>query len=53
MHKDLHLATMTAYENGVALPSANLAKEIFAKAKQVGLGDKDFTAIFEYITSGK
>ncbi len=53
MHKDLHLAALTAYENCVALPSANLAKEIFAKAKQFGLGDKDFAAIFEYITSGK
>lgn len=52
MHKDLHLATLTAYENGVALPSADVAKEVFAKAKQFGLGDKDFAAIFEYIVSG-
>ena len=52
MHKDLHLAALTAFENGVVLPSANLAKEIFAKAKQIGLGDKDFAAIFEYIASG-
>jgi len=52
MHKDLHLAALTAYENGVALPSANVAKEVFAKAKQSGLGDKDFAAIFEYIVSG-
>jgi 3-hydroxyisobutyrate dehydrogenase/glyoxylate/succinic semialdehyde reductase len=49
MHKDLHLAAVTAYENDVALPSANVAKEVFARAKQYGFGDKDFAAIFEYI----
>lgn len=50
MHKDLHLATLTAYENDVALPLANCAKEIFAKAKQAGMGDLDFSAIYKLIT---
>jgi len=52
MHKDLHLATLTAYEKGIALPSTNIAKEIFALAKQAGLGDKDFSSIFDHILEG-
>ena len=53
MHKDLHLMALTAYEYGVPLPSGNLVKEIFCQANQAGLGDKDFSVIFEHITSGK
>jgi 3-hydroxyisobutyrate dehydrogenase-like beta-hydroxyacid dehydrogenase len=52
MHKDLHLATLTAYENDVALPLANCAKEIFAKAKRAGMGELDFSAIYKLITDG-
>ena len=52
MHKDLHLATLTAYENDVALPLANCAKEIFAKAKRDGMGELDFSAIYKLITEG-
>jgi 3-hydroxyisobutyrate dehydrogenase/glyoxylate/succinic semialdehyde reductase len=52
MHKDLHLVALTAYENGVALPTTNVAKEIFLQAKQSGLGEKDFAAIFDYLSSG-
>ena len=52
MHKDLHLATLTAYENNVALPLANCAKEIFAKAKRAGMGELDFSAIYKLITDG-
>ena len=53
MHKDLHLMALTAYENGVSMPSGNLVKEIFCQVNQAGLGDKDFSVIFEHITSGK
>jgi 3-hydroxyisobutyrate dehydrogenase-like beta-hydroxyacid dehydrogenase len=53
MHKDLHLVTLTAYEKGVALPTTNAAKEVFSQAKQSGLGEKDFVAIFDYLLSGK
>ena len=53
MHKDLHLMALTAYENGVSIPSGNLVKEIFCQANKAGLGDKDFSVIFEHITSGK
>ena len=48
MHKDLHLAALTAYEKGVALPGTNVAKEVFLQAKQSGLGEKDFAAIFDF-----
>jgi 3-hydroxyisobutyrate dehydrogenase-like beta-hydroxyacid dehydrogenase len=50
MHKDLHLVALTAYENGVALPATNAAKEFFLQAKQSGLGEKDFSAIFDYLS---
>jgi 3-hydroxyisobutyrate dehydrogenase/glyoxylate/succinic semialdehyde reductase len=53
MHKDLHLAALTAYETGAALPAANAAKEIFSQAMLAGLGDKDFAVIFEYLSSVK
>jgi 3-hydroxyisobutyrate dehydrogenase-like beta-hydroxyacid dehydrogenase len=49
MHKDLHLVALTAYENGVALPTTNAAKEVFLQAKKSGLGEKDFAAIFDYL----
>jgi 3-hydroxyisobutyrate dehydrogenase/glyoxylate/succinic semialdehyde reductase len=52
MHKDLHLVALTAYERGVALPTTNAAKEVFLQAKQSGLGEKDFAAIFDYLSSG-
>ena len=50
MHKDLHLVALTAYEKGVALPTTNVAKEVFLQAKQCGLGEKDFAAIFDYLS---
>lgn len=45
MHKDLHLAAQTAYENNVALPTLNSVKEIYALAEQRGMGEEDFAAI--------
>jgi 3-hydroxyisobutyrate dehydrogenase/glyoxylate/succinic semialdehyde reductase len=53
MHKDLHLVALTAYENGVVLPTTNTAKEVFLQAKKSGLGEKDFAAIFDYLSSVK
>lgn len=46
MHKDLHLVSTTAYEEEVALPSGNIAKELFALAERRGLGGEDFSAIY-------
>ena len=53
MYKDLHLVALTAYEQGVALPATNAAKEVFSQANRDGLGEKDFAAIFDYVLSGK
>jgi 3-hydroxyisobutyrate dehydrogenase/glyoxylate/succinic semialdehyde reductase len=51
MHKDLNLAAATAYEQGVALPMVNTAKEVYGLAIRQGYGPKDFSAIFEYLVS--
>ncbi|MEM9819726.1 MAG: NAD(P)-dependent oxidoreductase, partial [Bacteroidota bacterium] len=51
MHKDLHLATTTAYELGQPLFLANLAKELFAVAKKEGLGRLDFAAIHQSLAN--
>ena len=50
LHKDLHLATDTAYENNIPLLATNAIKEIFALAKKAGLGKKDFTAIYPFLS---
>ncbi|MEJ2655483.1 MAG: NAD(P)-dependent oxidoreductase [Acidihalobacter sp.] len=49
MHKDLHLAALTAYEHGQPLNLANAAKELYAAARQEGLGREDFASIYEYM----
>lgn len=49
MHKDLHLAAVTAYEEGQPLYLANLTKEIFASARDAGMGRLDFAAIHQYL----
>jgi 3-hydroxyisobutyrate dehydrogenase-like beta-hydroxyacid dehydrogenase len=49
MHKDLHLATLTAYEQGQPLFMAQAAKELYAQAKMQGLGQSDFSAVYEAV----
>lgn len=49
MHKDLHLASLSAYENGQPLYLVNLTKELFASASAEGLGRKDFAAIHAFL----
>ncbi len=49
MHKDLHLATLSAYENGQPLYLANIAKEVFGAAAAAGLGRLDFAAVHRYL----
>jgi len=49
MHKDLHLATLTAYEQNQPLFLANLTKELYAQAKKNGMGRLDFSAIHKYL----
>jgi 3-hydroxyisobutyrate dehydrogenase-like beta-hydroxyacid dehydrogenase len=47
MLKDLVLATKSAYETGIAMPVANLVKEMFALASEKGFAEKDFSAIYD------
>jgi 3-hydroxyisobutyrate dehydrogenase/glyoxylate/succinic semialdehyde reductase len=49
MRKDLELAATTAFEQGVALPVTNLAKEIYAMAVQRGLGELDYAAMYQFL----
>ena len=48
MHKDLQLASVTAYECGVAMPGLHAIKESVAFAVRSGLGEKDFSALYQY-----
>jgi 3-hydroxyisobutyrate dehydrogenase/glyoxylate/succinic semialdehyde reductase len=47
--KDLHLASVTAYERGTSIPLTNSAEGIYALAERYGLGEQDFSAIYEFI----
>lgn len=47
-HKDLQLASATAYEQGIPLPVINAAKEVYALASASGLKDLDFSAVAEF-----
>ena len=49
LQKDLHLASVSAYETGVPMPLTNVAKEIYRFAIREGDGDKDFSAIYHYL----
>jgi 3-hydroxyisobutyrate dehydrogenase-like beta-hydroxyacid dehydrogenase len=49
MHKDLHLAALTAYEHGQPAYLVNLAKEVYGSARQAGLGRADFAAVYAFL----
>ena len=49
MTKDLHLALLSAYQAGVALPATAAAGQLFAAAREHGRGDEDFSALFDDI----
>ena len=51
MQKDLHLASVTAYETGVALPLTDSAKELYRLAMRNGHAGEDFSAIYGYLAS--
>jgi 3-hydroxyisobutyrate dehydrogenase-like beta-hydroxyacid dehydrogenase len=51
MQKDLHLASVSAYESGVAMPLTNAAKELYRLAIREGHASQDFSAIYDYLTS--
>jgi 3-hydroxyisobutyrate dehydrogenase/glyoxylate/succinic semialdehyde reductase len=48
IQKDMHLASVSAYETDVALPVTNVTKEIYRLAMRDGHGTKDFSAIYEF-----
>jgi 3-hydroxyisobutyrate dehydrogenase/glyoxylate/succinic semialdehyde reductase len=49
--KDLHLAAVSAFEAGVAMPVTNAAKELYRLAMMQGHAIQDFSAIYEYLAS--
>ncbi|HEX9020349.1 MAG TPA: NAD(P)-dependent oxidoreductase [Nitrospirota bacterium] len=53
MHKDLQLASDTAYETGAAMPLTAAAKELYALAMRSGLGEQDFSAIYKMLSEKK
>jgi 3-hydroxyisobutyrate dehydrogenase/glyoxylate/succinic semialdehyde reductase len=50
MQKDMHLASISAYEAGVAMPVTNLTKEIYRFAMRAGYETEDFSAIYQFMT---
>ena len=51
MQKDMHLASVSAYESGVAMPLTNVTKEVYRLAMRDGHAAEDFSAIYEYLTN--
>ena len=49
IQKDLHLASVSGYEAGVAMPVVNVAKEIYRLAMRQGFADLDFSAIYAFL----
>lgn len=50
LHKDLQMAGIAAYEQGVALPATSLAKEVYGLAARLGMADLDFSAIYRLLS---
>jgi 3-hydroxyisobutyrate dehydrogenase-like beta-hydroxyacid dehydrogenase len=51
MQKDMHLATVSAYESGVAIPLTSMAKEIYRLAMRGGHDTEDFSVVYEYLSN--
>ena len=49
MQKDMHLASVSAYEAGVAMPLTNVTKEIYRLAMRAGHDTEDFSVIYDYL----
>lgn len=49
MYKDLHLASLSAYENNHPLFLNNITKELFAQAESDERGREDFSRIFDFM----
>lgn len=53
LEKDLHLAGVSAYESGAAVPLTSVAKEVYRLAIRQGLGGQDFSAICGYLSRAR
>jgi 3-hydroxyisobutyrate dehydrogenase-like beta-hydroxyacid dehydrogenase len=51
MQKDMHLASVSAYEAGVAMPVTNATKELYRLAMMEGHAIEDFSAIYKYLAT--
>jgi 3-hydroxyisobutyrate dehydrogenase-like beta-hydroxyacid dehydrogenase len=51
IYKDFELAAEEAYAHGFALPITNAVKALYGLAKQEGMGEKDFAAIYAFLKS--
>jgi len=49
-HKDIRLALATGRNEGVPLPSASVADEVFTQASALGYGHRDVAALFEVLS---
>jgi 3-hydroxyisobutyrate dehydrogenase-like beta-hydroxyacid dehydrogenase len=49
LEKDLHLASISAYEAGVPMPVVSATKELYRLAMRDGHADQDFSAIYEFL----
>lgn len=50
LHKDLQMAGIAAFEQGVALPATSTAKEVYGLAARQGMADLDFSAIYRLLS---
>ncbi|WOL05311.1 hypothetical protein Cni_G14039 [Canna indica] len=51
--KDMRLALALGDENAVSMPIAEASNEAFKKARSLGLGDLDFSAVHEIVNAAK
>ena len=51
MQKDMHLASVSAYESDVAMPLTNAAKELYRLAMREGYATEDFSAVYDFLTT--
>lgn len=49
IQKDMQMVSNAAYDTGIAMPIANLTKEIYQLGARSGLADEDFSAIYRYL----
>ena len=52
MQKDLQMVAIAGYQTKIPLPLTNLTKEIYQQAIQQGLAERDFTAIYNFMSQG-